>query len=119
MQNIAHSVLRLVQLLVVLITTALIGNVRANSQHAAASATAAINFAIFVCALSWIAILYGAITHVVSAIAIPVVSLALDGLATLFTFIGAIVLSAKLTAVNCANYVSFQRPPNPTRPVTY
>ncbi|KAI3318012.1 marvel domain-containing protein [Xylariaceae sp. AK1471] len=104
MNNIINSVLRLVQFLLVLIATALVGNVRANSQHAAGTATAAINFAIFVLALSWIAIIYSLITHFVSSIAMPVVSLALDGAATLFTFIGAVVLSAKLTAANCGHY---------------
>ncbi|KAI8624826.1 marvel domain-containing protein [Xylariaceae sp. FL1651] len=106
MQNIINSVLRLVQFLLVFIATALIGNVRATSYNAAGSATAAINFSIFVCALSWIAILYGLIAHFVSAIAIPVALLALDSLATLFTFISAVVLSAKLTAVNCGHYGS-------------
>jgi hypothetical protein len=101
-----NAVPRSLQFIFTLIATALIGNVRATSVHATGTATAAINFAIFVCALSWIALLYGIIVEFVSAIAIPIVSLALDGLATLFTFIGAVVLSAKLTAVNCGNYVS-------------
>lgn len=106
MRTIANSVLRIVQFFLVLIATALIGNVRATSQHAASSATSAINFAIFVLALSWIAILYGILIHFIEAIAIPIVALALDSSATLFTFIGATVLSAKLTAANCANWES-------------
>jgi hypothetical protein len=110
MNNIFNSVLRLVQFLLVLIATALIGNVRANSQHAAGTATAAINFAIFVLALSWIAIIYSLVTHVVSSLAMPIVSLALDSAATLFTLIAAIVLSAKLTAANCGHYVSIRLP---------
>ncbi|TGJ87017.1 hypothetical protein E0Z10_g1778 [Xylaria hypoxylon] len=109
MKTIINSILRIVQFLLVLIATALLGNVRANNtQHAAASATAAINFAIFVCALAWIAIIYSIITQVVSAISMPIVALALDGLATLFTFIGAVVLSAKLTTANCASYVRLE-----------
>ncbi|KAI0394110.1 marvel domain-containing protein [Xylariaceae sp. FL0594] len=102
---ILHPALRLLQLLLTLISTALIGNVRASTLGSASgTATAAINFAIFVLALSWITLLYGLVVQFVSALAIPIVSLALDALATLFTFIGAVVLSAKLTAVNCGHY---------------
>ncbi|KAI1308625.1 marvel domain-containing protein [Xylaria venustula] len=104
MRSMINSILRLAQFLLVLIATALLGNVRANSQHAAGSATTAINFSLFVCALSWIAVIYSIIAHAVSAAAIPAIALALDGLAALFTFIGAVVLSAKLTTVNCAHY---------------
>ncbi|CAJ2503144.1 Uu.00g105380.m01.CDS01 [Anthostomella pinea] len=103
MQNIIHSALRLLQFLLVLLTTALIGNVIATNWGAAGSAKAAVNFIMFVCALSWIAVLYGLISHFVSAAAMPIVALALDAAATLFTFIGAVVLSAKLTAVNCGS----------------
>ncbi|KAI0813339.1 marvel domain-containing protein [Xylaria sp. FL0933] len=106
MRSMINSILRLVQFLLVFIATALVGNVRANSQHAAASATAAINFALFVCALAWIAVIYNLLANFISAVAIPIVSLALDGLATLFTFIGAVVLSAKLTTANCAHWGS-------------
>ncbi|TRX95837.1 hypothetical protein FHL15_003391 [Xylaria flabelliformis] len=103
MRSLINSILRITQLFLVLIATALLGNVRASTQHAASSATAAINFAIFVCVLSWIAVLYSLLAHFVDAVAIPIVAIALDGFATLFTFIGAVVLSAKLTTVNCAN----------------
>ncbi|KAJ3551526.1 hypothetical protein NPX13_g11342 [Xylaria arbuscula] len=106
MRTIVNSVLRLAQFFLILIATALLGNVRANSQHAAGTATAAINFSLFVCALAWLAVLYGLVANFVSAVAIPVVALALDGLSTLFTFIGAVVLSAKLTTVNCGNWGS-------------
>ncbi|KAI1177628.1 marvel domain-containing protein [Nemania sp. FL0916] len=106
MRTLLNSILRIAQFLLVLIATALIGNVRASSAHDAAP----INFAIFVCALSWIAVLYSLIANFVSALAIPIVALALDGLATLFTFIGAVVLSAKLTSVNCDNWES--KPPS-------
>ncbi|GAW19764.1 hypothetical protein ANO14919_092540 [Xylariales sp. No.14919] len=106
MRTIINSILRILQFFLVLIATALLGNVRANSQDAAASSTAAINFAIFVCALAWITVIYSLIAHVVSAVAIPIAALALDGLATLFTFISAVVLSAKLTTANCANWGS-------------
>ncbi|KAI1116334.1 marvel domain-containing protein [Nemania sp. NC0429] len=104
MRTITNSALRIVQFFLVLIATALIGNVRATTQNAAGSATSAINFAIFVLALSWITVLYGILIHFVEAVAIPIVALAFDSSATLFTFIGATVLSAKLTAANCANW---------------
>ncbi|KAI1130079.1 marvel domain-containing protein [Nemania abortiva] len=106
MKTLINSILRIVQFFLVLIATALLGNVRATTQDAASSATAAINFSIFVCALSWIAVLYNLIAHFVSAVAIPIVALGLDSSATLFTFISAVVLSAKLTTANCANYGS-------------
>ncbi|KAI0471318.1 marvel domain-containing protein [Xylaria cf. heliscus] len=104
MRTLVNSILRIAQFFLVLIATALLGNVRATTQHAAASATAAINFAIFVCALSWIAIIYNLLAQFIDAVAIPVIALALDGFTTLFTFIGAVVLSAKLTTVNCAHW---------------
>lgn len=106
MNTLLNSILRIVQLFLVLIATALLGNVRATTIDAASSATAAINFSLFVAALSWIAVLYNLVAHFVSAVAIPIVALALDSAATLFTFISAVVLSAKLTSANCAHYVS-------------
>ncbi|KAI1816240.1 marvel domain-containing protein [Poronia punctata] len=104
--GLVSTVLRVLQFLFTLIATGLIGNVRATTISAAGTSTAAINFAIFVLALSWLALLYGLVIQFVSAIAIPVVSLVLDSLATLFTFIAAVILSAKLTSVNCGNYGS-------------
>ncbi|KAI1344694.1 marvel domain-containing protein [Xylariaceae sp. FL0016] len=104
MQTMIHSILRIAQVVLVLLCTALIGNVIATNKDAAKSAESAINFAMFVCALSWLAALYGLITHFVSAAAIPIVSLALDAATTLFTFIGSVVLSAKLKAVNCGSF---------------
>ncbi|KAI0134477.1 marvel domain-containing protein [Xylariales sp. AK1849] len=101
--QLANNILRILQLLWTLLITALIGNAISNYGGASGSAKSAINFAIFVAVLSWIAALYGLITGFVTSLAIPVVLLALDGLAVLFTFIGAVVLAAKLGAVNCAN----------------
>ncbi|KAI0108219.1 marvel domain-containing protein [Daldinia grandis] len=100
METMIKSVLRIVQFFLVLLTTALVGNVIASNVTGSESA---INFVMFVCALSWLAIIYGLVSHFVAAIAIPVVALALDSAATLFTFIAAIVFSAKLQAVNCSN----------------
>ncbi|KAI1498087.1 marvel domain-containing protein [Biscogniauxia marginata] len=99
-----NSILRIVQILLVLLSTALIGNVIATNKDAAPSATSAINFSMFVCVLAWIASLYSFIAHFVAVIAVPLAALILDAAATLFTFIGSVVLSAKLTAVNCGNF---------------
>jgi len=56
----------------------------------------------FVIVLTWLAALFGLVASIVEQLAIPIVMLALDGLAAIFTFIDAIVLAAKLRAVNCA-----------------
>lgn len=97
------TILRGLQLLWTLLLTALIGNVIATNLTAASSATAAINFTMFVIVLSWLAAIFGLATAFVDRIAIPMALLGADGAATLFTFISAIVLSAKLGVVNCAN----------------
>ncbi|KAM7200150.1 Marvel domain containing protein [Rhypophila sp. PSN 637] len=95
-------ILRAVQLLFIVILTALIGNVIATNWNAAGSATAAINFSMFVIVVSWLASIFGLAATFLDRIAIPVALLGMDALATVFTFIDAIVLSAKLGAVNCA-----------------
>ncbi|KAL2261326.1 hypothetical protein VTK26DRAFT_4398 [Humicola hyalothermophila] len=96
--------LRAVQLLFIIILTGLIGNVIATNVAAASSATAAINFSMFVIVVSWLAALIGLATSLVERISLPVIALlGVDALATLFTFIDAIVLSAKLGVPNCSN----------------
>jgi hypothetical protein len=95
--------LRSLALLWTLLITALIGNVIASNINASSSATAAINFTMFVAALSWVAGLYGLAASFFTALLIPLVVFPLDILAVLFTFIDAIVLAAKLRAVNCGN----------------
>lgn len=101
MQDIIRPLLYILQVLWTLLVTALIGNVIASNINAASSAEAAINFTMFVAALSWLASLYGLVCCFVDAVAIPIVLIALDLLATVFTLISAIVLAAKLRAVNC------------------
>lgn len=97
-------ILRAIQLLFIIILTGLIGNVIANNTHAASSATAAINFSMFVIVLSWLAALLGLVAGLVERVALPVLALlGADAAATLFTFIDAVVLAAKLKAVNCAD----------------
>jgi hypothetical protein len=103
--NFVNNVLRLIQILWALLITALIGNVIANDADAASSAKAAVNFTLFVTVVAWLASLYGLVSSFVTAIALPIVILALDFAAVVFTFISAVALSAKLKAVNCADLV--------------
>ncbi|KAI0891364.1 marvel domain-containing protein [Annulohypoxylon nitens] len=103
METLIKSILRILQFILVLLTTALIGNVIASNISGSESA---VNFIMFVCALSWLAVLYGLVSHFLPAISIPVAALGLDSTATLFTFIAAVVLSAKLKAVNCSHLVN-------------
>jgi hypothetical protein len=105
------TILRVVQLLWTLLITALIGNVIYNNVTMSGNGQAPINFAMFVAVLSWIACLYGLAAGLMSALAIPIVLLVLDGLSVLFTFVAAVVLSAKLGAVNCNNLVCYVRNP--------
>ncbi|KAJ1326574.1 hypothetical protein MN608_08021 [Microdochium nivale] len=97
-----YSVTRLAQLLLVLLSTAVLGNAVAISAP-----NPVVNFLMFVCAINWIAILWGVVTNLVSSLDMPIVSMGLDGVAALFTFIGAVVISAKLTVVNCSNLSGF------------
>ncbi|CCF38882.1 hypothetical protein CH063_09864 [Colletotrichum higginsianum] len=103
MESMLQVLVRGLQLLWVLLVTALIGNVIALNINGAGSAMAAINFSMFVAVVCWLASLYGLAAVFVSAISVPIVLLALDGAAVLFTFIDAIVLSAKLRVVNCGS----------------
>ncbi|KAK1771218.1 marvel domain-containing protein [Phialemonium atrogriseum] len=96
--EIIQILIRALQFLWTLLITALIGNVIANNRN---GHMASINFAMFVAVLSWLALLYGLVAAFIESIAIPVAMIVLDGLAVLFTFISAVVLAAKLTAVNC------------------
>ncbi|RFU72481.1 non-classical secretion pathway, nce2 component [Trichoderma arundinaceum] len=100
MSNFFKVILRLIALVWTLLITALIGNVIASNND---GHMVTINFAMFVAALSWVALLYGLFAIFVESIALPTALLLLDGLATLFTFICAIVLAAKLRAPNCGN----------------
>ncbi|KAF6845192.1 non-classical export protein [Colletotrichum musicola] len=110
MESMLKIAVRGLQILWVLLVTALIGNVIALNINGAGSAMAAINFTMFVAVVCWLAALYGLATAFVSALAIPLVVLALDGAALLFTFIDSIVLSAKLRVVNCGSLNSRNHP---------
>lgn len=102
MVALSQVALRGVQFLFTLIITALIGNVIDDFSGSPAS----VNFAMFVAALSWIVLLYGLVAAFVESLAIPFILMILDTLAMLFTFIAAIVLSARLRVHSCTNQVS-------------
>lgn len=86
-----------------LLTTALIGNA---IHEAIAGNPSAINYAIFTCVFSWLALLAGLAGIFVESLAIPVVAWGMDGLAALFTLIAGIVLAAELKVHSCGNTVS-------------
>jgi len=100
MAELAQIALRSIQFLWTLLITALVGNVIAD---AFAGNPSAINYAIFVAVFSWIVVFYGFAASFVEALAIPIVLLVLDGLATLLTFIAGVVLAAKLHVHSCGN----------------
>ncbi|KAM0219626.1 hypothetical protein ACHAPA_003413 [Fusarium lateritium] len=99
--NLIQIILRSTALLMTLLLTALTGSVIASNIDAAGSATAAVNFIMFVAIICWIVCIIGLLSFFVSALDKPLMQLPLDGVAVLFTFIGAIVLAAKLRVVNC------------------
>lgn len=103
MSGFFNLVLRGVALLFTIIITGLIGNVIAQDQNASTSARAAVNFTMFVTALSWVVCLYGMVASVISSLGMPIVLTVLDGLGVLFTFISAIVLAARIGGTNCSN----------------
>lgn len=99
-------ILRGIQLFLTVLITALVGNVIAEAFAGNASA---INYAIFVAAFSWIVLIFGGVAAFVTSLAIPVVLIAMDALATLFTFIAGVVLAARLGVHSCGNQVCCDR----------
>lgn len=95
--------LRGLQLLWIVLLTALLGNVIATAHNDALVSNAAVNFSMFVTVLSWVVTLYGLAVAVAESLAIPIVVLAADAAVVLFTFIDAIVLAALLRARNCGD----------------
>ncbi|KAL2109369.1 hypothetical protein VUR80DRAFT_2535 [Thermomyces stellatus] len=95
--------LRGLQLLWCLLLTALIGNVIALSTSASSSATAAVNFSMFVIVASWLASLYGFLARLFPTLESTNIQLPADAAGSLLTFIDAVVLSAKLGVVNCGD----------------
>lgn len=102
MVSIAQIGLRAFQFLFTLLLTALVGNVLNDNSNSPAS----VNFAMFVAALNWVVLLYGLVAAFIESLAIPLVLIVLDSLATLFNFIGGIVLAARLHVHSCDNWVS-------------
>ncbi|KAF5025201.1 hypothetical protein F66182_2667 [Fusarium sp. NRRL 66182] len=101
--NLIQMILRCTALLLTLLLTALIGNTIASNIDAAGSATAAVNFIMFVAVISWVVCIIGLAAFFASAVDKPLMQLPLDGFAVLLTFIGAVTLAAKLRVVNCGD----------------
>ncbi|CAK7242747.1 MAG: hypothetical protein STHCBS139747_004246 [Sporothrix thermara] len=102
-------IVRCVQLLLIVICVALIGNVIASNINGHMSA---INYALFACIIAWIACLWGMASAFLTMLADGVFAyglLAFDVLSVLFTFIAAIVIPAKLKAPNCGGDLSVER----------
>ncbi|KAJ6787802.1 hypothetical protein PWT90_01479 [Aphanocladium album] len=103
MSGFINLILRIVAFVFTIILTGLIGNVIANDDHASTSARAAVNFTMFVIALSWVVCIYGMVATVISSLGKPIILTVLDGLGVLFTFISAIVLAARIGNPNCSD----------------
>lgn len=101
MVSIAQACLRAFQFIFTLLLTALVGNVLDNQIG---GSPASVNFAMFVAALCWIVVLYGLVAAFVESLAIPLVLIVLDTLATLFTLVAGIVLPARLHVHSCTNF---------------
>jgi hypothetical protein len=85
-----------------LLITALLGNVIADAYGGTPSQ---INYCMFVAVLSWIVLLIGFTGSFIESIPL-IVLLAADLLAIFFTFVAAVLLSAKLGVHSCGNTVS-------------
>jgi len=85
-----------------LLITALLGNVIADASGGTPSQ---INYCMFVAVLSWIVLLIGFTGSFTESIPL-IVLLATDVLAIFFTFVAAVLLSAKLGVHSCGNTVS-------------
>lgn len=100
MSGFTNAILRGIALLWTLLITALIGNVIAE-RHSSDRSKQSINFTIFVAVWSWIVSIYGLVASFVPSLARAIIMLPLDILATIFTFVSAIVLAARLGGANC------------------
>jgi len=103
MVSLVQIILRVSQFVWTILITSLVGNV---IDDAFAGNPSSINYAIFVAVFSWIVLLYGMVAAFMESLAIPVVMMVMDGLATIFTFIAGVVLAAKLHVHSCGNRVS-------------
>lgn len=89
-------------LLWTLLITALLGNVIADASGGTPSQ---INYCMFAAVLSWIVLAIGFVGAFIESIPFLVL-LAADVLAIFFTFVAAVLLSAKLGVHSCGNAVS-------------
>ncbi|KFY10928.1 hypothetical protein V492_04746 [Pseudogymnoascus sp. VKM F-4246] len=97
--SVVQIALRALQFLWILLLTALIGNVLAGKT----ADNSTVNYAMFTIVFCWLVWIFGMAAAFIESIAIPVVLLILDALATLFTFVAGVVLAAKLGAHSCNN----------------
>ncbi len=110
MSGFFNLILRGVALVFTIILTGLIGNVIAQDHNASTSARAAVNFTMFVIALSWLVCLYSIVATVVSSLGKPLILAVLDVLGIIFTFLSAVILAARIGKTNCSN--TTDRPAN-------
>ncbi|KAM3079381.1 hypothetical protein ACMFMG_005813 [Clarireedia jacksonii] len=99
MVSVSQLAMRTVQFVFVLIATALVGNA-IDIQHWGNSS---VNYAMFACVFAWIVLLYGAAASFVEALAVPIVIIVMDALATLFTLLAGIILAGYLNVHSCSN----------------
>ncbi|KAK0728506.1 marvel domain-containing protein, partial [Lasiosphaeria miniovina] len=111
---IIQVLLRGLQLLWTLLLTALVGNVIASNVAAAASASALVNFTMFVVVVAWLVSLYGLAAGVVDSVssrfASPAAVFTVDAVAAGIFLITAIALAAKLGVVNCGDLQPGSKP---------
>lgn len=101
--NLIKMILRCTELLITVLLTAIVGNVIASNVDAFGTATAAVNFVMFVVVVSWLVSILGIAAFFASVLNNPMILLPLDGVALLFTMIAAVVVSAKLRMVDCGD----------------
>jgi hypothetical protein len=91
-----------------LLVMALVGNMIATAVRGNPSI---VNYDMFVAVFGMLSLFYLIFTTWKEDLAMPVVTLALDGLNTLFWFCGAVATAAYLGVHSCSNPVSHQRFP--------
>ncbi|KAL1896858.1 hypothetical protein Sste5346_004492 [Sporothrix stenoceras] len=109
MEGAGLFIIRCVQLLFVIILVALIGNVMASNIDGHMSA---INYALFSVIIAWLACLLGMAGTFFSMLAEGIFSyvlLGLDVLSVIFVFVAAIVIPAKLHAIDCGGQLTVER----------
>ncbi|KAJ2898327.1 non-classical export protein 2 [Zalerion maritima] len=84
------------------LTAALIKNTRGYvGIDVPGSVYAAQNFLMFCAIVNWFSAVYGLLSRRIQSLAKPMIQLPLDGAGTIFSLIGAIIISAKLGVVDC------------------